>query len=154
MKNARSRAEVNLNKTGLNNPNRGLALKMFRTHNLALEIALSRDMDERAEASNASWISASEKPHKDFLKKPRGRNSKIRSMTVDNVKNMPDIPRTEDVGIIMDNFVTYYGKLYCDKPVHIPPLDRMIDNLTLTLDEMDTAALGTPITMKEREFFF
>ena len=122
----------------------GVALKMFKTHNLALEIALARDMDKRAEASNASWISASGKPHKAFLKKPRGRNSKIRSMTVDNVKNMPDIPRTEDVGIIMDNFVTYYGKLYCDKPVHIPTLDRMIDNLTLTLDEMDAAALGHP----------
>ena len=70
-------------------------------------------------------------------------------MTVDNVKNMPDIPQTDDVGIIMDNFVTYYGELYCDKPVHIPTLDRMIDNLTLTLDEMDAAALGTPITMNE-----
>ena len=61
-------------------------------------------------------------------------------MTVDNVKNMPDIPRTDNVGIIMDNFVTNYGELYCDKHVHIPTLDRMIDNLTLTLDEMDVAA--------------
>ena len=32
---------------------------------------------------------------------------------------------------IMDNFVTYYRELYCNKPVQIPILDRMIDNLTL-----------------------
>ena len=28
-------------------------------------------------------------------------------------------------------------------------LDRMIDNLTLKLDEIDAATLGTPITMNE-----
>ena len=55
----------------------------------------------------------------------------------------------DDVGIIMDNFVTYYRELYCDKPVQIPILDRMIDNLTLKLDEIDAATLGTPITMNE-----
>ena len=49
-------------------------------------------------------------------------------MTIDIVKNMPNIPRTDDVGIIMDNFATYYRELYCDKPVHIPTLDRMINN--------------------------
>ena len=70
-------------------------------------------------------------------------------MTIDNVKNMPNIPRTDDIGIIMDNFVTYYGELYCNKPVHIPTLDRMINNLTLKLDEIDVATLGTPITMNE-----
>ena len=76
VKNARSRAEVNLNKTGLNNPNRGLALKMFKTHNLALEIALARDMDKRAEASNASWISASGKPTRTFSRNPGGETPK------------------------------------------------------------------------------
>ena len=70
-------------------------------------------------------------------------------MTIDNVKNMPDIPRTDDVGIITDNFVTYYGQLYCDKPVNMPTLDRMISNITLKLDEEDAAALGAPINMNE-----
>ena len=70
-------------------------------------------------------------------------------MTIDNVKNMPNTPRTDDVGIIMDNFVTYYRELYCNKPVQIPILDRMIDNLTLKLDKIDAATLGTPITMNE-----
>ena len=70
-------------------------------------------------------------------------------MTIDNVKNLPNIPQTDDIGIIMDNFVTYYGELYCNKPVHIPTLDRMINNLTLKLDEIDAATLGTPITMNE-----
>ena len=70
-------------------------------------------------------------------------------MTIDNVKNMPNISRTDDVGIIMDNFATYYGELFCDNPVHIPTLDRMINNLTLKLDEIDAATLGTPITMNK-----
>ena len=149
LKNARSRAEDNLNKTRLDNPSCGLALGIYKSHNLALEIALARDMEDRAEASNANWIASSGKPHKDFLKKPRGRNSKIRNMTIDNVKNMPDLPRTDNAGIIMDNFVSYYGELYCDKPVNIPTLDRMIANLTLKLDEADAAALGAPISMNE-----
>ena len=62
---------------------------------------------------------------------------------------MPNIPRTDDVGIIMDNFVTYYRELYCNKLVQIPIIDRMIDNLTLNLDETDAATLGTPITMNK-----
>ena len=64
---------------------------------------------------------------------------------------MPDIQRTDDKGIIMDNFVTYYGQLYCEKPVNMPTLDRMIGNLTLKLDEEDAAALGAPINMNEVE---
>ena len=64
-------------------------------------------------------------------------------------RNVPNIPRTDDVGIIMDNFVTYYREMYCNKPVQIPILDRMIDNLTLKLDEIDAATSGTPITMNE-----
>ena len=43
LKSARNRAEGNLNKTSLGNPNQGLALDIYRTHNLALEIALARD---------------------------------------------------------------------------------------------------------------
>ena len=62
-------------------------------------------MEERNKAANAIWICSSGKPHKDFLKKPRGKNSKIRNMMIGNVKNMPDLPRTDDVEIIMDNFV-------------------------------------------------
>ena len=106
-------------------------------------------MEDRAEAANASWICSSGKPHKDFLRKPRGENSKVRNMTIDNVKNIPNLSPTDDVGIIMDNFVTYYGELYCDKPVNIPTLDRMINNLTLKLDEVDAAVLGAPINMEE-----
>ena len=70
-------------------------------------------------------------------------------MTIDNVKNMPDLPHTDDVGIITDNFVTYYGQLYCDKPVNMPNLDRMIGNLTLKLDEEDASVLGAPINMNK-----
>jgi hypothetical protein len=89
---ARSRAETNLNKTGIHNPNRRVALNIYRAHNLALEVALARDLEERTEVANTNWISTSGKPHKDFLRKPRGKNSKVRSMTIDNVKNAPDLP--------------------------------------------------------------
>ena len=130
----------------LGNPNQGLALNIYKTHNLALEIARARDLEERNEAANANWICSSGKPHKDFLRKPRGENSKIWNMMVTNVKNMPDLPCTDDVGIIMGNFVSYYGELYCEKPVDMPTLDRMIGNLTLKLDEKDVAALGRPST--------
>ena len=70
-------------------------------------------------------------------------------MTITNVKNMPDLPRTDDLGTIMGNFVSYYGELYCDKPVDMPTLDRMIGNLTLKLDEKDVATLGVPISMNK-----
>ena len=79
----------------------------------------------------------------------QGENSKIWNMTVTNVKNMLDLPRTDDVGTIIGNFVSYYRELYCDKPVDMPTLDRMIGNLTLKLDEKDVATLGAPINMNE-----
>ena len=49
----------------------------------------------------------------------------------------------------MGNFVSYYGELYCDKPVDMPTLDRMIGNLSLKLDEKDVATLGAPINMNK-----
>ena len=62
---------------------------------------------------------------------------------------MQDLLRTDDAGIIMGNFVSYYGELYCDKPVDMLTLDRLIGNLTLKLDEKDVATLGAPINMNE-----
>ena len=56
LKTARNRTEDNLNKTSLGNPNQGLALDIYRSHNLALEIVLARDLEERNEAANANWI--------------------------------------------------------------------------------------------------
>ena len=49
---------------------------------------------------------------------------------------------TDDVGTIMDNFVKYYGELYCNKPINVLILNRMIDSLTLKLDEEDAATLS------------
>ena len=48
-------------------------------------MALARDLEERAKAANKSWICSSGKPHKDFLRKLREKNSKIRNMKIDNV---------------------------------------------------------------------
>ena len=70
-------------------------------------------------------------------------------MTIDTVKNVADLPCTDDMGIIMDNFVKHYGELYCDKPVNTHVLNRMIDNLTLRLDKEDAATLGAPISMNK-----
>ena len=70
-------------------------------------------------------------------------------MTITNAKNMPELLCTDDVGIITENFVSYYRELYCDKHVDMHTLDRMIGNLTLKLDEKDVATLGVPINMNE-----
>ena len=148
-KKTRSKEKVYLNKTSLDSPYRGQALDTFKACNLALEIALARDMEERNKATNASWICSSRKPHKDFLWKPREKNTIRRNMTIDNVKNVPDHPHTDDMGIIMDNFVKYYRDLYCDKPINVHILDRMIDSLTLKLDEEVAATLGAPISVNE-----
>ena len=45
-----------------------------------------------------------------------------------------------------------YRELYCDKPVDMHTLDRMIGNLTLNLDKNDMATMGAPNYMnKEQE---
>ena len=43
-------------------------------------------------------------------------------MTIDNVKNMPNLSHTDNVGIIMDNFVSYYGNCIVINQSTYPPL--------------------------------
>jgi hypothetical protein len=68
-------------------------------------------MAMRKEAIQAKWIQMSGKPNKDFLAKPKGARKRIGNMTIDNVKDLPDLPRTDDMGVILQNFVEYYSKL-------------------------------------------
>jgi hypothetical protein len=52
------------------------------------------------------------KPNKDFLAKPKGSRKCIGNMTIGNVKDALNIPRTDDINVILQNFVDYYAKLY------------------------------------------
>jgi hypothetical protein len=97
----------------------------------ALQVATSKDMAMRKEAIQAKWIQMSGKPNKDFLVKPKGARKRIGNMTVD--KDQPGLPRTDDRGVILQNFVEYYSKLYEHKAICPVALDRLIANLTLTL---------------------
>ena len=35
--------------------------------------------------------------------------SVIANMTIDNIKDCPELERTDDINIILKHFVTYYG---------------------------------------------
>jgi hypothetical protein len=56
-------------------------------------------------AIQAKWIQMSGKPNKDFLAKPKRARKRIENMMVDNVKDQPELPRTDDMGVILQNFV-------------------------------------------------
>jgi hypothetical protein len=101
------------------------------------------------EAIQAKWIQISGKPNKDFLAKPKGARKRIGNMTVDNIKDQPGIPRTDDMGVILQNFVEYYFKLNEHKAICPVALDRLIANLTLTLDDEEAEELDEPISEKE-----
>jgi hypothetical protein len=70
-------------------------------------------------------------------------------MTIDNVKDQPHLPRTDDINVILHNFVEYYSKLYEHKRICPVALDRLIKNLTLMLDMEETEELDKPIMDKD-----
>jgi hypothetical protein len=70
-------------------------------------------------------------------------------MTIDNVKDQPDLPRMDDINTILHNFVEYYSKLYEHKKICPVALDRFIKNLTLMLDAGEAEELDKPIMDKE-----
>jgi hypothetical protein len=78
----------------------------------ALQVAISKDMAMRKEAIQAKWIKMLGKPNKDFLTKPKGARKRIRNMMVDNIKDQPGLPHMDDMGVILQNFVEHYSKLY------------------------------------------
>jgi hypothetical protein len=106
-------------------------------------------MAMRKEAIEAKWIQMSGKPNKDFLAKPRASRKRIGNMTINNVKDQPDLPRTDNINTILHNFVEYSSKLYEHKKVCPLALDRLIKNLTLTLDVEKAEELDKPIMDKE-----
>jgi hypothetical protein len=101
------------------------------------------------EAIQAKWIHILGKPNKGFLAKPKGARKRIGNMMVDNVKDQPGLPHMDDMGVILQNFVEYYSKLYEHKAICSVALDRFIANLTLTLDDEEAEELDKPISEKE-----
>jgi hypothetical protein len=53
------------------------------------------------------------------------------------------------MGVILQNFVEYYSKLYEHKAICPVALDRLIANLILTLDNEEAEELDEPISEKE-----
>jgi hypothetical protein len=113
----------------------------------ALHIATAKDMAACKEATEVKWIQMEGKPNKDFLAKPRGAHKRFGSMIIDNIKDQPDLLRTDDIKIILQNFVDYYAKLYEHKEICPITLDKLIGNLTLLLDKSE--ALNAPIKKAE-----
>jgi hypothetical protein len=55
----------------------------------------------------------------------------------------------DDMGVILQNFVEYYSMLFEHKGIRLVALDRLIANLTLTLDNEEAEELDDPILEKE-----
>jgi hypothetical protein len=45
------------------------------------------------------------KPNKEFLAKPKRTCKHIGNMMIDNIKDKPELPRTDDINVILQNFV-------------------------------------------------
>ena len=146
---SRDRTEKILNSLPTNHASRPYVRELLRTANNALLNALGTDLNSRKEAAMTKAIRVAGKPNKDFLAKPRAANKKVAQMTIDNVKDAPNLPRTDDMGIILNNFVKYYEELYAHKKVSMPALNRLVRNLTLDLSPEERDSLNEEITEKE-----
>ena len=133
----------------LKHPYRATTRSCWEQYTKALDLAIAKDMAMRKDATESKWIQMAGKPNKDFLAKPRGTRKRIGNMTIENVKDKPDLPRTDDINVILQNFVEYYAKLYEHKEVCPHALDRLIKNLTLDLEEEEKEALEAPIKAGE-----
>ena len=149
-----TKLERDLHRLPVSNPYRIITVRNLDESRKALHIATAKDMAMRKvamrkEANKAKWIQMAGKPNKDFLAKPRGARKPFGSMTIDNVRDRPDLPHTDNIKVILQNFVDYYGKLYRHKPICPKALDRLIGNLTLDLTKEEVKELNAPIESKE-----
>jgi hypothetical protein len=129
----------------LNYPYRATTRNYWEQYCKALNIAVAKDMAMCKEAMETKWIQRAEKPNKNFLAKPKGALKHIGNMTIDNVKDKLDLLRTDDINIILQNFVKYYVKLYEHKGVCPIALDKLIANLTFNLNNKEVERLEAPI---------
>ena len=149
MHKARDRAEKNAISTPQASPHKQKAVDTLNDRNFALAVILEKDREERHTNSKAKWTEASGGANKTFLAKPRSATAVIANMTVDNIKDCPDLDRTDDIDIISKKFVTYYGELYKHKKVRKATLAKLIENLTLKLTPEDEALLEGEILEEE-----
>lgn len=136
-------------KTPLGDPQRDRVLTSYKETILEKEVWEEKADQRREDIRLTKLNRVAGTSDKDALARPRLRAKNRLNMTVDNVKDRPDLPRTGDLKTILDNFTKYYTELYKHKPVHYPTLDRMIENLTLDIDELDKENLSKPITLGE-----
>jgi hypothetical protein len=149
LRTATEKSEGKLKRMDSKHPARERLREAHRINNTQYLKALSKDQEGRKEASTTKWIRIAGKPNKDFLARPRGGRKRIANMTVENRKDEPDLPRTNDINVILENFVNYYGELYAHKKVNKTTLDRLIQNLTLTLTDKERATLDSTIGPEE-----
>jgi hypothetical protein len=128
-----AKLERDLHTLPVGSSNRAATRVALHQYTRALHVTTAKDMAMRKEAIEAKWIQTSGKPNKEFLPKPRAARKRIGNMTIDNVKDQPNLPRTDDINVILHNFVEYYSKLYEHKRICPVALDRLIKNLTLML---------------------
>jgi hypothetical protein len=100
-----AKLERDLHTLPLGSSNRAATIIALHQHTRALHVATTKDTAMRKEAIEAKWIQMSGKPNKDFLAKPRASRNRIGNMTIDNVKDQPDLPGTDDINTILHNFV-------------------------------------------------
>jgi hypothetical protein len=129
----------------LNYPYRATTRDYWEQYCKGLNIAIAKDIAMHKEPTETKWIQMAGKPNKDFLAKLKGACKRIGNMMIDNVKNKPDLPRTDNINAIVLNFVKYYTKLYEHKSVCPMALDKLITNLTLKLDDKEVERLEAPI---------
>ena len=129
--------------------NRPLLVKMALEARMVLEKSIELNQQRIDDATRVKRICTDGKVNKVFFNRKRGVFKKIGNMTVSNNKDMPEDPRTNDEGIIHENFVKYYSTLYKDKMIHGKSLNDMIENLDLDLNAEQREALEGPITREE-----
>lgn len=129
--------------------NRPLLVSMAAEAKLQLEMSIELNNKKIDEATRAKRICNDGKVNKEYFHRKRSAFKKIGNMSISNIKDKPDEPRTDDENIIHKNFVEYYSTLYSDKQIHGKSLNDMIENLDLDLNRDQRDTLEEPITREE-----
>lgn len=143
------RSLTTLAKTPHHNPLRPCLAETYRINWLEWNTLHAQDIVDRRDAISTKMTRTLGKTEKDFLAKPRNKSKVICNMTIDNLRDKPNLPRTDDKDVIIDNFVKYYKELYAHKPVEKRTLKKMIGNLTMDLSNEQMGLLDNPISEEE-----
>jgi hypothetical protein len=86
-----AKLERDLHILSLGSSNRVATIITLHQQTQALHVVTTKNITMRKEAIEAKWIQMSGKPNKDFLAKPQASRKRIGNMTIDNVKDQPDL---------------------------------------------------------------